>query len=210
MKGVHTGSQTAAILGRIPIEDVARSRAHIWLEHKFDIAPYDGPCFANWCDNVFASGATQADAAAIIEDLDIHLRHQWDLRLSGDAKSMILPRHSTGISAELVNKGWQQTACFSALGRHYADNGSTELAWQILKPRLWRAFWANSGRKNLRCSAKLKLSLMKRTIDPIIRFHVNGWPFCKTRAKHNNAAQYNIGHHNTTHRNNARQGKLFS
>ena len=108
-KGVHTGSQTAAILGRIPIEDVARSRAHVWLQHKFDIAPFDGPCFANWCDNVSAFGASQNDAAAIIEDLGLHLRHQWGLRLSDDSKSMILPCHSNRITAELVSKGWRQT-----------------------------------------------------------------------------------------------------
>ena len=101
-KGVHTGSQTAPILGRIPIEQVAHSRANVWLQHKFVIKPCNGPCFANWCDNVFAFGASQQDAAAaIIEGIDLHLQHGWGLRLSQDSRSLVMPRHSNAITQEL-------------------------------------------------------------------------------------------------------------
>ena len=183
-KGLHTGCQTAAVLGRVPIEEVAYARAHIWLHHKFDISPFHGPCFANWCDNVFAFGDSQEDAVAFLEDLQLHLQLHWGLRISDNSKAILTPRHSLEVPECLVERGRSKPTIFKALGRFYSDNGNTEEAWQLLKPCLWRAFWSNFGRKELRCSPRLKISLLRRTVEPILRFHyVNGWPLSKTRAR---------------------------
>ena len=118
-----------------------------------------------------------------MEDFQLHLYNDWGLCITDDSKALLSPRHSDDIAEELLARGWTKPTMFKALGRFYTDNGGTEAAWEIVKPRLWRAFWANCGRKELHCSPKYKVSLMRRTVEPILRFHVTGWPFNLTRAK---------------------------
>ena len=69
------------------------------------------------------------------------------------------------------------------LGRRYTDNWSTQLPWDLLKPVLWRAFWANCGKKSVRqLLITQRLALLRRTVEPLLMFAVVGTLFSKGRA----------------------------
>ena len=68
LRGVTTGSQSAAILGRFPVEAIARQRMHVWKQKAFNIELEQGPYFANWCHNISTFADTPENAVWILTD----------------------------------------------------------------------------------------------------------------------------------------------
>ena len=71
----------------------------------------------------------------------------------------------------------------------YVSNGSTEIPWELLKAKLWKCYYANAGRKGLCCAPFNRVALLRRSVEPLLMYHIVGWPFTRTRAKQVNSLQ---------------------
>ena len=75
------------------------------------------------------------------------------------------------------------------LGRHFHNFGSAELCFKLILSRIWKAFWANAGKPRLRASIAQKVALLRRTVEPILMFHIVGYAWTKTKANELNRLQ---------------------
>ena len=65
----------------------------------------------------------------------------------------------------------------NVLGRLIQGDSGIRFAWNSLKPKLWRAFYANCRRKNWKKLGQRRgCNLIFRAVDPIIAHGVGAWP----------------------------------
>ena len=71
--GGLTGSRTAGVLGRIPVESIIASRVSVWRRWGFH-ANKDVFCLATWVDNLFSASDSLHGAISILEDFEMQLQ----------------------------------------------------------------------------------------------------------------------------------------
>ena len=65
--GALTGTRTAGLLGRVPVEDVISKRHVFWEKLAFKTTS-DTLALATYIDNIFSTGHSAEDAIAILQD----------------------------------------------------------------------------------------------------------------------------------------------
>ena len=74
--GALTGTRTAGLSGRIPVEDVIQKRHHIWEQFCFK-TDSSSLALATYIDNIFSTGSCAEGAVEILKDCELHLQILW-------------------------------------------------------------------------------------------------------------------------------------
>ena len=85
-----TGSGSAPILARAPVEDGVLHRAHAWRKWALTLDNGDAIAFMVWLDNVFSFGPSANNAARIIEDVALYMMEHWSLNISKSSKEVLV------------------------------------------------------------------------------------------------------------------------
>jgi len=180
--GVLTGTRTAGLLGRIPVEDVIQKRHHIWEQYCFKT---DDHAFslATFVDNLFSTGHSVEEAVAILQDCELHLQLAWGLSIGRDSKSFMAARGAPAPDPEAVDWAYSHGATFTALGHTLADNGSIKPCCSNTIGAMWRAFYANFGKRMRNAPRQDKIKLLNRAVLPIATYRMPRWPYQRTAAQ---------------------------
>ena len=99
--GGLTGSRTAGLLGRVPVEPVIADRHEHWRRSGFH-ADSTTLCVCTWVDNLFSVSDTLLGAIGILEDFEDQLMHKWRLSIKASSRACMfaagcsdLPDNST-------------------------------------------------------------------------------------------------------------------
>ena len=137
-RGLLTGTQSAMLLSRVPVLEVAMRRAPFW--HQWGYRTDDGSsiALASWVDNLFSAAQSAADAVAILHDAELHLEAQRGLLMGDDSKQFMPARGAT--DEKLIGKGWEKVRHFKGLAHWISHDGSIEHSWNGTKRSVWQAW----------------------------------------------------------------------
>jgi hypothetical protein len=180
--GALTGTRTAGLLGRIPVEDVIKHRHSAWeqLSFKTDSCALT---LATYIDNLFSTGTCAEDAVAILEDCEHHLLHSWSLTIGNDSKSFMCARGCRTPDSQTVEWAHSSGDTFTALGHVLSDDGRIQPCVSAALSKMWRAFYGNFGKTMRDAPLQLKIKLLDRAVLPSASCRMSRWPYQVQSAK---------------------------
>ena len=186
--GVLTGTRTAGLVGRVPVEDIIHKRHHIWEEWCFR-TDSSALALATYVDNIFSTGRSADDAVAILKDCELQLAHHWALVIGSDSKSFMAALGAQPPDDQTVEWAHHSGDTFEALGHILASNGSIQPCLSSTIGKMWRAFYGNFRRSIKQASTTEKLKLLNRAVLPVASCRMSRWPYQKQAAKRLNSTQ---------------------
>ena len=96
-RGVFTGTQTASLLSRIPVQQIAKLRAPAWKQLGFSTNDEHAVSFMARADNLFSATYNMESAVCILEDAALWLKRVWNLDINGDSKQCLAAKGDTVI-----------------------------------------------------------------------------------------------------------------
>lgn len=176
-RGGLTGTRTAGTLGRVPVEAVIAERHSTWSQFGY---PVDNQALllSTYVDNVFNIACSARHGVAMHDDFELHLWKSWGQHFK-DSSRKVMPIKG-GPDAQWSSGKWPRVDEINALGFVTACNGQTNSAWRAVQKSMWRAYWANCGRKASTYSVAQRLTLMNRVVEPILKYKATPWPVSKT------------------------------
>jgi len=180
--GVLTGTRTAGLLGRIPVEDTIQKRHHVWEQYCFK-TDHHALALATYVDNLFSTGVSVVEAVAILQDCELHLQSAWGLSIGRDSKSFMAARGAPAPDPEAIAWAHSHGATFTALGHTLADNGSIKPCFSNTIGAMWRAFYGNFGKRMCNAPQQDKIKLLNRAVLPIATYRMPRWPYQRTAAQ---------------------------
>ena len=100
--GTLTGSRTAGILGRVPIEDVCRKHSTSLRRLGFS-AGARVISLMSWIDNLYLLGPSVCNAMEAMKLIEESLRNDWGLHIKADSKLILQIRGSDENLGKLFN-----------------------------------------------------------------------------------------------------------
>ena len=184
-RGVTTGSASAALISRIPIEAVARRRSHIWKLHGFALEDGAGVfSFGNWADNAFSMGPDPSSATKILDDFSDEMVRVWGLHMGEDSREVLIVRGAHEPTQAMLQRGWQPKSVMKVLGHMVGSDGSCECDFADAIASMWKGFWGNFGNQALaRGHVETKLRLLDRAVKSRFSHRCAFWPWTPARAK---------------------------
>ena len=180
--GALTGTRTAGLLGRVPVEDVIQKRHHCWEKLAFKTTT-DTLALATYVDNIFSTGHSAEDAVSILQDCEQHLFHSRNLVIGADSKSFMCALGCKPPDA--LTMAWANTHgdTFAALGHVLADDGRIAPCLSKTLSNMWRSFYGNFGKTMRKAPLKTKLGQLQRCVLPIAAYRMSRWPYQAHAAK---------------------------
>ena len=178
-----TGSRTANACARWPVLQAMHHMAPSLHRYGFQTAEPGGSqvvCLQTWIDNIYCIGRTQHLASTCMEKLESYFRDRWNLPIKPSSKLFMLPRGAR--DEQCFGSEWTATKMFPVLGHMIADSGGIRQCWTQTKASLWRAFWGNCRNRNVRHDKRKALTLLQRSVYPVVNFRASRWPPQKTVA----------------------------
>ena len=172
--GGLTGSRTALLLSRIPVESTLIDLFHDLENLGLDL---DGCrlCAASYIDNLFTVGLGVSSCTSALELILGHLADVWSLNVKPGSKTIICCRGCPDIQA--VGSDWELQDVCVVLGWTFQSDAGTGHAWQNVKAKLWRAFFGNVKAKGFKkLSVVGKCSMLCRGLGPIFLHAAQVWP----------------------------------
>ena len=183
-RGLTTGSHSAGLLSRPPVEQVAKDRCHVWRQYGFSLGPHGKLAFANWADNVFSVAHDPGSAAFILEDFALQMDQRWGLQMGVESKEVLILNGGSGLPDDAARAGWRAVKDMKVLGMMLCGDGSSTLCFENTIRSMWRAFYANIRHSGLRRSkVAIKQQLVKRAVTPNFTYRCARWSWSSTRAK---------------------------
>ena len=180
--GALTGTRTAGVLGRIPVEDVIQRRHREW-EHFCFKTDTSQLALAVYIDNIFSTGSCAEDAIAILRDCERHLQELWELAIGDDSKYFLCARGCREPGASSLQWAHEHSNTFKALGHTLTDDGSIQPCLTGTLASMWRAFYCNFGKSMRHAPLEHKLRLLNRAVLPIASYRMSRWPYQVHAAK---------------------------
>lgn len=166
-RGGLTGSTTAMILGRIPVESAF---ADLYPTCALRGFPVQGcrVVFGSWVDNVYCASQHPSDAYKNLLEVFEYLRKFWDLDLKDGSVSVLV---SDGYDVTDFVKETNIPVCdhVVALGWRFYRNGSLSRVWAEVVRMAWGVFQANLRTRGSRAlGPSRRVALVERAIKPLI------------------------------------------
>jgi len=180
--GGLTGTRTAGLLGRVPVEDVVQCRHQVWEKSCFK-TDEDFLALAVYIDNIFSTGCDADAAVSILVDCETHLQQRWGLSISKDSKSFLCARGCPPPKSETEEWAHTHGDTFAALGHTLADDGRIEPCLTATIASMWRSFYGNFGKTMRSAPLSDKLKLLNRAVLPIASYRMSRWPYQTNAAK---------------------------
>ena len=172
--GGLTGSRTAGLLGRIPVESIVGDRKSLWRQWGFSA---DEQCFSmcTWVDNLFSASTSLHGAISILEDFEQQLESKWGMSIKPSSRACMRARGSEEMPIDGVK--WPLVSEFVVLGHVLKDDGSIRPCWTRARTSMWRAFWANPAtRESTYLTLNDRLGLLAKAVTPQLDFRCSRWP----------------------------------
>ena len=131
-------------------------------------------CLFTWIDNLFVIAPTQEKAHRCMRSIERYLLGAWNLGIKASSKVVMYPSGAT--NRNVFGEGWQVVQEFPVLGHILSDTGGVRACWQACRKNMWRAFWGNCKSKLLRNDKGKSLTLLSRSVYPVLNFRVSRWP----------------------------------
>ena len=107
--------------------------------------------------------------------IENHLFDVWQCKIKPDSREILAPRGSSTVSA--ISSPWSTPSSMKILGHIVHENCSIRPAWNDLKSKLWRAYFALvKATKWKRLGTNRKCSLISRTMASVVRWATSSWP----------------------------------
>jgi len=174
--GALTGTRTAGLLGRVPVEDVILQRHQVWERWGFKTST-DVLALATYVDNIFSAGTSAEDAVAILKDCEHHLFQSWNLKIGADSKTFMCSRGCLTPQPDTIAWAHSYGDTFAALGHILGDNGRITPCVSHTLSNMWRAFYGNFGKSMRKAPLHIKLGQLKRCVLPIASYRMSRWPY---------------------------------
>jgi len=177
--GGLTGSRTAGMFGRVPVESVMAERNHVWKQWGYK-AGVDVLTVCSYVDNLFSAAASLHGAVSILEDFEEQLRSKWNLQIKPSSRCCMV---AVGSPDQQTSPKWPLSNSFPVLGHVLQDSGSIRACWKRTRTLMWKAFWANPGSKHAhRLSPGQRLKLLGKAVVPQLDCRCTRWPPQRTIA----------------------------
>ena len=151
----------AGALGRIPVESTIAERSRHWHAHGFS-TPSQSLTVCTWVDNIFSASSTLDGAIFILEDFEMHLNKNWNLKMKPTSRACMTPRGSSLVPDD--SGKWPLCSEFSVLGHVLQDNGDS-------------TFFGNCAAKSAKlCNVESRFRLLQRCVVPCLDFRNTRWP----------------------------------
>ena len=180
--GLNTGTLTAALLSRCPVQHMACARSHVWEQWGFPTSDGSSVALSTWADNLVSFSESAVTACAIIDDAATFLEREWDLTISADSKEVLPARghifHAADISAQ-----WSILTVMKCLGFTISNDGSDTPSWRATKNAVWRSWWGNFHRTAKSLREKEIVITADRLLIPVLLYQSAAWSWSFTFAE---------------------------
>ena len=177
--GGLTGSRTAEVFARLPVEDAVSLHAQSWLDRGLGFQKQIS--IGTWVDNAFVLSDSVNGATCLLNELEAYLSQQWALSIKPSSREFMAVWGAE--DADESVDGYQNVKVFKALGHFVQYNGSVEICFKNAVNNAWRSFWGNVGKAHFKkFGVSIRLARIKRLVFPVVSYRFVRWPFSKTRA----------------------------
>ena len=185
-KGGLTGTRTAGMMGRIPVEKTMIERRSHWRRWGFK-AHEDVLCVCSHVDNLFSVSKSLQSAKSMLEDFGKQLEVNWDLKIKKSSRSCMI---SAGGPGAVASDKWPARDSFEVLGHTLQNTGSIRACWKHTRNKMWKSFWANPGSRDASAlEPRTRIKLLDKAVMPQLSYRCPRWPPQKTIAVELNALQ---------------------
>ena len=185
--GVLTGTRSAAVMGRIPLADVAMRRMHVWRQLAFR-APGVNCCLGTFVDNLFTAAHDPHSAVEILRDAEVELQQRWRLHFGEDSKLVMSAREDLSVSIA----GWKVMTSMRCLGHHLSGSCVIAKDFQLTTRAIWGAYWRSAGNGLRRASDRAQARFMNSSLKSVGGFRWSRWPWQKAYADRLDSLQRHI------------------
>jgi len=180
--GLNTGTLTAALLSRCPVQHMACARSHVWEQWGFPTSDGSSLALSTWADNLVSFSESAVSACAIIDDAAMFLEREWDLTISSDSKEL-LPARGHIFQATDISSQWTVLKTMKCLGFTISDNGSDTASWRATKQSIWRSWWGNFHRTAKSLREREIVVTAERLLVPALLYQSAAWSWSTTMAE---------------------------
>ena len=117
--GGLTGSRTAEVFARLPVEDAVSLHAQSWLDRGLGFQKQIS--IGTWVDNAFVLSDAVNGATCLLNELEAYLSQQWALSIKPSSREFMAVWGSE--DADESVDGYQNVKVFKALGHFVQYNG---------------------------------------------------------------------------------------
>ena len=118
--GGLTGSRTAGMFGRVPVESIMVERCNVWQQWGYR-AGENILSVCSYVDNLFSASSSLHGAVSILEDFEQQLEAKWSLKIKPSSRSCML---AAGSQVQSTSLKWPLCNSFLVLGHVLQENGS--------------------------------------------------------------------------------------
>ena len=172
--GALTGSRTAGLLGRIPVEAILVDRHAQWEAHGFHKSQ-GSLTMCTWVDNLFSASDSLEGAISILEDFEYQLEVHWKMKIKPTSRSCMVAAGCVQLPADMQR--WPLKDSFVVLGHILEHTGSIRACWKHARASMWRAYWSNPGANAANhISMARRVQLLAQAVQPQLVFRCSRWP----------------------------------
>ena len=175
-KGGLTGTRTALVLARIPVE-ATTAFLYPRLKH-LGIQVINGGSLlvSTYIDNFYVSSPTQQMAVQALEAIENELVATWGLAVKPSSRQVLVA--TAGGSAPATGSArWPIVSSMPVLGHELSATGSVTPCWSLARAAMLRSYIKNSGSlPALDIPTDKKLILLSRATFPILAYRAVRWP----------------------------------
>ena len=147
------------------------------------ITPTGVLTMSTYVDNVYVAAKSCYAASAILDDASMFLSAQWNLVFKPSSRLVMAPSGCQDVDVTDDSK-WPVVSEMEVLGHRLQNDCGIEFCFRTTCQSAWKAFFANCCCKDAsRLPATVKISILKRAVEPVLRFRWTRWPFRKDHAR---------------------------
>jgi len=137
---------------------------------------------STYVDNVYVAGKSCFAVTSILDDASDFLLANWGLHFKASSQMVMAPLGCQDFDVTDESK-WPLVDQMDVLGHCLQNDCGIEACFQRAFQNAWKAFFANCcSRDAARFPVSARINLIKRSVEPVLRFRWTRWPFRKDHA----------------------------
>jgi hypothetical protein len=123
-RGALTGSRSAVMLGKVPVETAVAKLAGAWVAKKWAWG-LDGDTVSSaiYVNNVWLFSRTSGAALRMMKELQAELMDEWALKFKDDSKEIMVARGNE--TETYLDEEWEGVGVMKVLGLFVSNDGAT-------------------------------------------------------------------------------------
>jgi hypothetical protein len=174
--GGLTGTRTALVLARIPVEATVARVLPVIRPHGIPIGEGRYVNVATYVDNFYVVAPSPAAAVLCLEKIETILVAQWGLEIK-HASRQLLVATAGGSAPSAGTERWPVVKTMACLGHELASNGSVVPCWHNARKAMLTSHYKNSGNvAALDLPWERKMTLLSRATLLVVAYRAARWP----------------------------------